>query len=38
MVLMQRPGNTDQLSEAELVQLGTRDCMIGVAVPEYHPV
>jgi len=34
VVLMQRPTNTDQLSEAELVQLVKHDCMTGVAVSE----
>jgi hypothetical protein len=34
MVLMQRPVNADQPGEAELVQLVTHDCMIGVAVSE----
>ena len=28
---------SDHLSETELAQLVTRDCMIGVAVPQYHP-
>ena len=33
MVLPERPSGTDQLSEAELAALVTRDCMIGTALP-----
>ena len=33
MVLPMRPEGTEQLSEAELAGLVSRDCMIGVAVP-----
>ena len=34
MVLPMRPAGTDGMSEAELAGLVTRDCMIGVTVPE----
>ena len=34
LVLPQRPAGTDDLDEAALAALVTRDCMIGVAVPE----
>jgi hypothetical protein len=34
MVLMQFPASTEQPGDAELVQLITHDCMIGVAVSE----
>ena len=34
LVLPERPPGTEALSEAELAVLVTRDCMIGVAVPE----
>ncbi|MGI9435778.1 MAG: nitrile hydratase subunit alpha [Geminicoccaceae bacterium] len=34
MVLPSRPAGTDELSEAELADLVTRDCMIGTAVVE----
>ena len=33
MVLPQRPSGTEGMSEEELAQLVTRDCLIGVAVP-----
>jgi nitrile hydratase len=33
MVLPERPAGTEQLSEAELASLVTRDCMIGTALP-----
>ncbi|MEM7250525.1 MAG: nitrile hydratase subunit alpha [Pseudomonadota bacterium] len=33
LVLPHRPPNTTSMSEAELAQLVSRDCMIGVAVP-----
>jgi nitrile hydratase len=34
LVLPQRPAGTEGMSEDELAALVTRDCMIGVAVPE----
>lgn len=34
MVLPERPSGTDELSEAELSALVTRDCMIGTALPK----
>jgi nitrile hydratase len=33
IVLPMRPEGTDGMSEEELAELVTRDCMIGVAVP-----
>jgi nitrile hydratase len=33
MVLPQRPSGTEGMSEEELAQLVTRDCLIGVSVP-----
>lgn len=35
MVLPKRPASTENLSEAELASLVTRDCLIGVAQPRY---
>jgi nitrile hydratase len=37
MVLPMRPPGTDQLNEAELAALVTRDAMIGTAIVEYPP-
>jgi nitrile hydratase len=34
MVLPMRPAGTDGWSEAALARLVTRDCLIGVALPE----
>jgi nitrile hydratase len=34
LVLPERPAGTEQMSEAKLAELVTRDCMIGVAVVE----
>ena len=34
MVLPMRPDGTDGMSEADLTELVTRDCMIGVTVPQ----
>lgn len=34
MVLPQRPSGTDTMSEEQLAELVTRDCLIGVAVPQ----
>jgi len=34
LVLPMRPEGTEKLSEAELADLVTRDCMIGVTLPE----
>jgi nitrile hydratase len=33
-----RPPGTEDMSEAELAALVTRDCMIGTAVPQPRPV
>jgi nitrile hydratase len=33
MVLPKRPGGTEDMDEAALADIVTRDCMIGVAVP-----
>ncbi|ETW97667.1 MAG: hypothetical protein ETSY1_21765 [Candidatus Entotheonella factor] len=33
MVLPQRPSGTETMSEEQLAELVTRDCLIGVAVP-----
>jgi nitrile hydratase len=38
LVLPMRPPGTEGRSEAELVALVTRDCMIGTAVPQPRPV
>lgn len=35
LVLPMRPAGTENLSEDELVDIVTRDCMIGVALPAY---
>ena len=34
LILPQRPKNTELLKEADLAKLVTRDCMVGVALPE----
>jgi nitrile hydratase len=38
LVLPMRPPGTEDMSEAELAALVTRDCMIGTAVPQPRPV
>jgi len=38
LVLPMRPPGTEDISEAELAALVTRDCMIGTAVPQPRPV
>jgi nitrile hydratase len=38
LVLPMRPPGTEDMSEAELAPLVTRDCMIGTAVPQPRPV